>query len=244
MQASSADRMFNMMSIPFEGVDGKGISLNAIQFSNLTPNARAANADQISLWALRPDGTYNYESWYAKTVSGVTGWYALNGGAAFDTVYPNGLPAGTTFWYKPVKKSTGAGAMTASGAVVGDETVTKTIKRDSFNFVGSPYPVALNLNDLNMVDWGEAVANARAANADQIQLWIKQQDGSFNYESWYIKSVSGIKGWYALNGGAKFEDVHPKGVIVGTGFWYKAKAKSGSESFDITFKSPLAKAAE
>ena len=239
MQASASENMFNLMAIPFENTNGKGVSLNDLKFSNPTANARFANADQIQLWVKNEStGVYGYEIWFLKS----TGWFAVSGGASFDETYKDGLPAGTAFWYRSAKKTGGvAGNLTSAGAVVGDDIVKRTIVRDDFNFVSYPYPVPLMLNDAEMVDWGECVANARFANADQIQLWVKNEaTGVYVYEIYYKTS----SGWKAVSGGNLFEVNHPNGVSVGTGFWYKAKAKSGSESFDITFKSPLAKAAE
>lgn len=237
IQASTAKSLYNMMSIPFEKVDGKGVSLNDLQFSDATAG-RATSADQIKLWVVQENGSYDYETWYYQSAK--NGWL-LSGGKTtdtFDSKYPNGLPAGTTFWYKSAQRAV-AGTLTTSGAVAADESVTVTIKRDSYNFVGYPYPVALNLNDANMVNWGDAVSG-RATSADQIKLWLPKDDGSYDYETWYYQSAK--NGWLLSGGKATdtFQSVHPEGVKVGTGFWYKAAAKSGSETFDVTFISPLA----
>ena len=237
MQTSATEQKLNMMAIPFSAVDGKGISLNDLVFSNPKASSRATQADQILLWVYSDKSQkYEYEYWYRKS----TGWFAVSGGADFDVAYPNGLPAGTTFWYNAYKK-TGAETLTTSGAVCEDQQVVRNVLRDSLNFVSFPYPVALKLNDKTQADWGTAVASSRATQADQIMLWVyNAQTDKYEYEYYYLKS----SGWTAVSGGNAFEINHPNGVTVGTGFWYKAYKKSGSTDFDITFKSPLAKAAE
>ena len=231
MQASTSEAMFNMMSIPFEGCDGKGISLNDLNFSNGSASSRPANADTIMLWVVQPNGEYDYEAWTHKT----TGWMSSADGTSFDSKYPNGLPAGTTFWYKAAKRAD-AGSLTTSGAIVSDASVVKTIKRNSYNFVGYPYPVAFKLNDTTQVDWGEAATSSRPAQADTIMLWVLQDSGTYDYEAYTKKSA----GWTSQSNGNLFEVNHKDGVTVGTGFWYKATTKSGSDNFDVTFKSPLA----
>ena len=237
-QASTANNLYSMMALPFEKVDGKGLSLNDLQFSN-GKSGRSTAADHIKLWVMMPSGSFDYEDWY--NAGGTTGWKATSGGASFDEAYSDGLPAGTVFWYIATKRAD-AGNVTVSGAVVSDESVTKTITRGQYNFVSYPYPVALKLNDKTQVDWGNA-ASGRSTAADHIKLWVyNESTGAYDYEDWYN---AGATGWKATSGGATFESKHPNGVVVGTGFWYSAYNKAGlSETFDITFKSPLAKAAE
>lgn len=242
LQASSAKKLYNMLSIPFTAVDGKGISLDDLVFSNGKSASMSGSADQIKLWVLDENGVYTYQDWYHST----SGWKGLSDsikGLTCAQVYPNGLEAGTVFWYVATKRAV-AGTYTTSGAVDSEVSVTRTIKRDSYNFVSYPYPTPLKLNDSNSVDWGAAAKSSMSGSADKIYLWVYDEaSGEYTYEIWYVKS----SGWVGLSDAVKnktFEDVYPNGVKVGTGFWYVAKSKSGSESFDITFKSPLEKSAE
>ena len=229
-----------MLAIPFENTNGKGVSLNDLKFSNPKAAIGALNADQIKLWVWdESKQSYDYESWFLKS----SGWYNVKTTSlSFDKAYENGLPPGTVFWYAPYPKDAPE-TYTSSGEVSPDVSVVRTIWRKGYNFVSYPYPTPLNLNDANQVDWGNCTSALGAANADQIKLWVYDETvEQYNYESWYKKTG----GWYSVKSTTtKFETLHPNGVTVGTGFWYYPKDKAGlSETFDITFKSPIAKSAE
>ena len=231
-QASETEETYSLMAIPFEGVAGKGVKLDDIAFSNLS-SGRASKADHILLWVKQADGSYNYEDWYCA--GGETGWKCTDG-TLFADRYPDGLPVGTTFWYNAAKKEGGiASSVTTSGAVSSDEYVKRGILRGQYNFVSYPYPTALKLDDADQVDWGES-ASGRASKADHILMWVKQADGSYNYDDCYNTG----NGWKCTDG-TMFAEKYPNGIAVGTGFWIDAAAKEGSDSFDVTFKSPLAK---
>ena len=232
--------MNNLLGVPFEKVDGKGIMLSDLSFSNPKGGLGATSADQIKLWVVQEDGGYDYDTWYLNT-SGV--WKRSGDSkAVFENEYPNGLPAGTALWYKAKKRSDGAGTVTTSGGVVNDEWVDYTLIRNEYNFISFPYPVAFDPTDSNMVDWGDYKGGLGATSADQIKLWVLQEDGSYDYEVWYI-NTSGV---WKKSGDSKatWAGTHPNGVTVGTGFWYKAYTKAGSDSFTVRFKSPLAKSVE
>ena len=232
MQASETESLYNLLSLPFEAVDGKGISLDDINFSNGSVSARAANADTIMLWVDKGEGVFDYENWTHKS----TGWIKVGTSDGFADCYPDGLPVGTAFWYKAAKRAV-AGTATVSGAVCPDDYVEMEIIRDQYNFVSFPYPTALKLNDANQVDWGDASTSARAAQADTIMLWVKKGNGQYDYENFTKKSA----GWTCVATGNLFEDEYPDGVAVGTGFWYKPYNKAGaSATFKVKFTSPLA----
>ena len=239
LQASDSVEMYSMLAIPFEGVDGKGISLNSLNFSNPTKNNSSTKADRIMLWVKDEKGIYDYETFYLTKSSG---WRNAETMEYVDDEYQNGLPAGTTFWYVSPAKATAAGTMTTSGAVMGDSYDVKTISRGQYNFVSFPYPVGLKLNDSTMVNWGNAVKNNGSTKADMIMLWLYNEESKeFDYVTYYLTKSNGWRNATTLE---YFQNEHPNGVTVGTGFWYNAQPSTDSDTFDITFYSPLEKAAE
>ena len=234
----NASRKYSLLALPFEKVDGKGLSLNDLNFSTFKAAISLANADQILLWVLDPETkTYDYETWFRKSA----GWYsAKSTSTTFDSVYQDGLPSGTVYWFAPYPGKV-APDVTTSGAVPSDTQVVKTLYRDQYNFVSYPYPCPLQLNNAEQVDWGNCTSAISLANADQIMIWVYLESSEeYDYETYFKKSG----GWYsAKSTSKKFEEIHPEGVKVGTGFWYKPKEKAGlSETFDITFKSPIVSA--
>ena len=212
--------LFNLISIPFEKVDGKGLSLNDLVFSEGKAGKKSA-ADQIYLWV-----TNDYEKYYHAS----DGWKTMGTDATpFDKNYPNGVPAGTALWYKPAKRAA-AGTATCSGAINPDAHTTITINRGKMNFVAMPYPVNLKLDDSNQIDWGGAGKGKKSA-ADQVYIWVDN-----DYEKYYLSS----DGWKSMDvDGAMFAAKHPDGIAVGEGFWLVTKTKTGSETYDITFYSPV-----
>ena len=245
MQASSAKQLYSLMAFPFEAVGEKPASLNDLNFSNPSIDDRANRADQIKLWVPMKngkfdptgEGAYNYETFYHSE----DGWRAVSGDTPFDEAHPEGITAGSTFWYYSQKKVS-AGTLTTSGAVCSDVMVKRTVRREEYNFVSFPYPVNLKLDDVNLVDWGDASVDDRANRADQIKLWVKSEGATeYNYVTFYYSE----DGWRAVSGDTPFAEAYPNGITVGRGFWYKPYYKSGmSAEFDITFKSPISKTAE
>ena len=104
---------YNMIAIPFNAVDGKGIDLNGndITIANHSVNGDFTDdgVDLIQIW--RPD-LNGYDEFYFYEDEGK--WCMTDGN---DTPfiecdgYENGLPAGTAFWYNANKNATRAGAL-------------------------------------------------------------------------------------------------------------------------------------
>ena len=242
MQASSSAQLYSALSIPFTGVDGKGISLHDLVFSKAKKGITTAQADSIKLWVYQEDlQRYDYLTYFLNNSSK---WKCTKAGmgADFDVDFEDGLPAGTAFWYFSAKKAD-AGTCTVSGAVDSDDFVKFTVVRDQYNFFSYPYPVAFKPWDSKMVNWGEAKSGITSAQADNIKLWVYQEDlKRYDYLTYFYNSA---KKWKCTNSKYSTIDVDfPNGLPVGIGFWYLATKKSGSTEFDVTFYSPLAKTEE
>ena len=230
--------MYSALSIPFENPNGSNLSLNDIKFVNAKANAKKTLADQILLWVWKEDAQkFDYETWFLK--SATDGWFNYDTTSiGFDDPegHPDGLLPGTTFWYYAKAKDS-VMTMQTSGQVV-SENVIWTMTRNSYNFVGCPFPTALKLNDSTQVDWGAAKANNKKTLADQIMLWVDVGDTEqgYGYKTYYLSTT----GWKNYDTGVTFQEDYPNGVDVGTGFWYNAKS-STTDTFEVTFKTPVAK---
>ena len=93
-------KKFNMVSVPFEGTDGKGFKLNqCLSGVDLTGTASPTTADLIEIWDA---ATGAYEDWYYYNAGDeYTGWWdVITQTKMFEDVYTTGLPVGKPFWYK------------------------------------------------------------------------------------------------------------------------------------------------
>ena len=222
---------FNMLGGAFNSVGKAGYSLNRdFKGENLTAGATSGAADTI---AIHDAATGGYTTYYLYEGDGTyqAGWYNAGSDEWFDDDYPNGLPAGTPFWYLAKATTTGASG-TFSGDVPMGGSYTKNLVRAKFNMVMNPYPVALNLNDTTQVTLVGATAGATSGVADTIAIHNAVTGG---YTTYYLYEGDGTyqAGWYNAGSDELFETDYPDGLPAGTPFWYVAKAGTGD--FSITF---------
>ena len=232
---------FNMLGGAFNGVGKAGYSLNRdFKGENLTAGTDLFTADTI---LIHDAATGVYTTYYLYEYDPTypdypAGWYNAITEAPFDTDYPDGLPAGTAFWY--VAKSTTVNAsVTFSGDVPMDASYTKDLVRGKFNMVASPYPVSLNLNDAEQVTLTGATAGADLFTADTIAIHDAATGG---YTTYYLYAYDPTypdypAGWYNAITEAPFNTDYPDGLPAGTPFWYVALAGTGD--FNITFHKPF-----
>ena len=222
---------FNMLGGTFTGVGKAGYSLNRdFKGENLTAGPDSLSADTI---LIHNAATGIYTTYYLYEGDGEypAGWYNAGSEEWFDDDYPNGLPAGSSFWY--VAKATTVNAkVTFSGDVPMGASYTKNLVRGEFNMVASPYPVALKLNDAAQVTLTGATAGAGSDTADTIKIHDATTGG---YTTYYLYEGDGTyqAGWYNAVSDELFEDDFPNGLPAGKPFWYVAKAGTGD--FSITF---------
>ena len=156
----------------------------------------------------------------------------------FKDVHPEGLANGSSVWFLSSTESSGGGASIA-GAVDAAKTVTLTLTKGKFNLFGNPYPVGLQLNNVDQVNWENAFGSEDPEAADQIQIW---DAASGTYEKWYYyvcESDHSEDGWWDyLTQTQMFQDVHPTGLNAGVPVWYLSKA-TDKGTFDVTFKTPM-----
>ena len=225
-------KKFNMVSVPFEGTDGKGFKLNqCLSGVDLTGTDSPTTADLIEIWDA---STGAYENWYYYEAGDEwTGWWdAGTATTLFEDQYPNGLPAGTAFWYKSAASATKNGSVVVAGQVPTASSVDLEVLKGKFNMVAYPYPVAFKLNDSKQVSWANAHGTDSPTTADLIQIWDAVTGA---YDNWYYYEAGDEwTGWWdAGTATTLFEDVYTTGLPVGKPFWYKAAAGTGT--FDITF---------
>ena len=250
MASSTSENKYNMMSVPFESVDGKGISLNAINFAGRTIAMSSAAADQVLFWK---SDIQNYEKYYYYGYPGYEEqlppeWKTIVGNNSFDTVHPEGIAPGTVFWYYSAKTAANQ-AMTSSGAVPDESyqtfTITHKVGENTYYFVANPYPANANLAYKDGdVDWGKATYAMSSAAADQMLIWDASKQ---NYEKYYFYGYPGYEAqlppeWKTIVGNISFSVNYPNGLPAGIGFWYYAYQATGSAvEQTIKFNSPLAK---
>jgi hypothetical protein len=226
---------FNMLGGTFNGVGKAGYSLNRdFKGENLTAGPDSLTSDTIAIY----DATTSaYTTYYLYEGDGIypAGWYNAGSDDLFEVDYPNGLPAGTAFWY--VAKDTTVNAKgTFSGDVPMDASYTKDLVRGKFNMVASPYPVALNLNNAAQVTLTGATAGPDSLTADTIAIYNATTSA---YTTYYLYEGDGVypAGWYNAGSDDLFEVDYPSGLPAGTPFWYVALAGTGD--FSITFLKPF-----
>ena len=230
---------FNMVAVPFESTDGDGFKLDyCLSGANLTGSTDFATADQVQIWDA---ATGTYDNWYyyvdEKDHSYDGWWDVITQMKMFEDSYPNGLPAGSSFWYKSADGAASNGTVQFSGQVPAAADITTEILKGTFNMIASPYPTALKLNDTAAVDWSKATGTTDFATADQIQIWDATTG---TYDNWFYyvdEKDHSYDGWWDVITQMKmFEDSYPNGLAVGKPFWYKA---IGSGTFDVKFISPI-----
>ena len=224
-------KKFNMVSVPFEGTDGDGFKLDqCLSGVDLTGTDSPTTADQIQFWDA---ATGSYDNWYFYDAGDeYTGWWDVGTQTKmFETDYPNGLPAGSAFWYKSAAAAAKNGSVVVAGQVPTAASVDFEILNGKFNMVAYPYPMAFKLNDTTKVSWAKANGTDSPTTADQIQIW---DAATGSYDNWYYYDAGDdYTGWWDVGTQTKmFEADYPNGLPVGKPFWYKA---AGTGTFDITF---------
>ena len=226
---------FNAVGVSFTSVDGKGIQLDSITGAGLYGSTDPEAADQIRIWNPLTSG---YEVWYYYVDgSDDDGWWDyLTQSMRFSDVHPEGLANGTAVWLLSSNDAKGEAA-TLSGAVDVAKTVTLTLTKGNFNQVANPFPIGLQLNNAEQVDWSNAFGSMDPEAADQIRIWNPLTSG---YEVWYlyIDGTDDDGWWDYLTQSSKFEEVHPNGLDAGVPVWYLAAGTLG-QTFDVTFKTPM-----
>ena len=251
MVSDTAKNKYNMMSVPFEAVDGKGVSLNEINFANATYTTAAGSSDIVMFW--KPEAQ-TYEQYYYYGVKGYETqlpptWRLIGASAAeasYDYQHPEGMEPGTVFWYQSFKTASAVNqSMTSAGAVASDPyetfTITHKVGKNTYYFISNPYPSELDVTwDGGQVVWStDATYSTAAGSADIIMVWDAEVQ---NYVQYYFYGVKGyesqLKPAWRLVGGTQSDVL--TSIPAGTGFWYYAYQATGADKVQtIQFNSPL-----
>ena len=231
---------FNMISIPFNTVDGKGIDLNnendiKIENHSETGDVGDEGTDFIQVWRSEFSGYDNFY-YYADE----TAWCAADG---TDTPfiecpgYENGFPAGSTAWYLANADWVRPGDLkiTVSGAVATEDDTTYTLNGAKYNMVANPYPVAIDFNNPEQVviTNHSETGDVGDEGTDFIQVWHPEFSG---YDNFYYYADE--EKWCAADGSDTpfiecegYED----GLPAGKAFWYLANG-DWDRAGDLTIK--------
>jgi hypothetical protein len=226
---------YNMIGGNFTAIGTDGFCLNSdFTGANLTAGGGVLDSDTILIYDANTSGYTTYYL-YEGDPDYQAGWYNAGSDELFETDYPNGLPAGSAFWYRAKAETTDA-KVVFSGEVPTDASYTRGLVRGKFNMVMSPYPVALDLNDAAQVTLVGATAGGGVLDSDTILIYDANTSGYTTYYL-YEGDPDYQAGWYNAGSDELFETDYPDGLPAGTPFWYRAKAGTGD--FSITFLKPF-----
>ncbi len=225
-----------MLSVPFKAIGKAGFDLNKnLVVENGTAGGDESVSDTILVWYFNEKGIGGYETFFlyeGYDEDWPRGWYGV-AGDKFETLHPDGLPAGTAFWYL-AKDTTKNSKVTFSGEVDLADSLSFTLKRGSYNLIANPYPKAYDLNKDMEVTGGTAGGDESVS--DTILVWYFNEKGIGSYETFFLYEgydEDWPRGWYGV-AGDKFETLHPDGLPIGTGFWYLAKSGEGELKVKFT----------
>ena len=232
---------FTTFTVPFlkVGEKNQGIKLSDLNFTNLKFGNTMALGDNIWIW----DASSWQVFFYKRTGNGTTVPYtyswALNGGGTktFDDVYPNGLPEGTSLYFKA--QDANAKVATGSGEVESlPQVSTPLVDGGRFAFIGNPYPTAFKLSDPNQFEITDSSFGNTMALADNAWVWNVSSWQVFFYKRTGNGSTVPFTYSWALNGGGTktFDDIYPDGLPVGSALYIKTKANSKLTTKEAVFK--------
>ena len=251
MVSDTAKEKYNLMAVPFEAVDGKGISLNAINFANPTYTLQPGTSDLVMFW--KPE-IQNYEQYFYYGFKGQEQalpphWRLIGapkGEENYDYQHPEGIEPGTVFWYLSFHTTAAVNqSMTSSGAVASEpyQTIEITHKngKDAYYFVSNPYPADLDItwNGGDVIWSTDATYSLQPGTSDIIMVWDAEKQNYDQYFFYGFKSqeVALPPTWRLVGGTAS--DVLTS-IPAGTGFWYLAFKATGADTVQtVRFNSPL-----
>ena len=227
--------VYNMLSVPFAGVDGGTIPVTSLQFTNVVRGDGPQDCDFIQIW----NGEGGFNNYYCYTDDGE--WYNCDSDEPLVDDYADGIPAGTAMWFLAlVAEREGAPTFTVSGAVEGSADVTFALNcedaemPDVYNMLGNPYPCTWSPNNADQCEIANVARGDGPQDCDFIQVW--NGEGGFN--NYYCYVDDGV--WYNCDSDAELEDDYPDGIPAGTAMWYLALVTEREGDLTITFKNPLA----
>ena len=104
---SAASQVFTLLSVPFTGVTTANVSADSLQFTGVCRGDGPVACDFIQFW----DGNGDFNSYYCYADDGL--WYNAVTDELLTDDYPDGIAAGTPFWYVAEK----------AGERTGDSTI-------------------------------------------------------------------------------------------------------------------------
>ena len=266
-QELTSGRM-NLFALPFAdmNLDGNFDLTKNMSGDNFTatddPAQNADSADQIKLWDPTggTSGGYPAESSFCYAYFGDTpdmlpynGWYVVGTWQQVGVdVWQSGIPAGTGFWY--IKKAGAKNTLNLSGEVPTASTITRYAYQGRMNLLSCPYPIALELNNAEQIEFDKATPTDDPAQnadaADQIKLWDPNggTSGGYPAESSFCLAYFGdtpdmipYNGWYVVGTWQQVGvDTCLNGLPVNASFWYIARGTFAMENkVGLTFKSPV-----
>lgn len=219
---------YNIFAFPWVNVGGDAWSLNNMfKGYNLVGGTSSSNADYIEIWDATTEG---YEQFFYRSSNST--WTKANTRNSFETVHPDGLPAGTAVWYYSQNESDDP-TTTIAGEVLSTDDATWQLTLNQYNMFGAAFPIQLKLNDATQVTWGDAVGGTSSSNADYIEIWDPATEG---YEQFFYRSSNNT--WTKANTRNAFEVIHPDGMDINGGFWYFAQPRDAGADDEVTFLNP------
>ena len=211
---------FNLISLPFAGVDGNNSTLATAMSGSWNGGEDSDSGDQIKVWDAAAGG-YTVYYYYTDSSHEWDGWYDITGSYYFDDCTENagGLEPGWTAWY--LSRGESNPTVTMAGAIAPEDDITVTIYGGGFNLIANPFPVSFQPNTATQVNWGDIHGGEDSDSGDQIKIWDANA-GGYNVYYYYSDSTHDITGSYY------FEEVVPEGIAAGQPFWYLSRDTKGT----------------
>ena len=97
---------YNMIAVPFNAVDGKGITLDDFNIPGFAKNIDEDYVDYLMIWKAASSGYDMFYYYDDPDFPADNGWYKSGTEDTFDVLYPNGLKAGQPVWILGSKNMT------------------------------------------------------------------------------------------------------------------------------------------
>lgn len=199
----------NLLGFNFS-TGSNGLALEEI-FQNgvLEQNSSPELADKVYVW---DDLSQAYIAYFQQPDDQ---FYMVSdpGGPAVSVSIQNG----DALFLKSADAASSAKQLVLSGSV--SMSASTTVSYADTIVFANPYPVSANLNHGDF-DWSAATSGPLPTQADQIHIWNPDKAGGAGYQSYFLKSVNGVKLWHSSK--APYALTDPI-LPVGGGAYYSAR---------------------
>lgn len=243
MQDGIVPAKYNMISVPFNKVDGTGVTLDDFNIPGFAKNINEDYVDYLMIWKAAMSAYDAFYYYYDPDYPEDNDWYKSGTESTFDELYPSGLSAGQALWYLPTANVPRSSiSCTMSGAVEdSDDTGWMNLEKAKYNMVANPYPVAWKINDDAAVQFTNFAKNINEDYVDYIMVWKAEMSAYDAFYYYYDPDYPEDNDWYKSGTESTFDELYPTGIPAGTPVWILGTANVVRDSFSVKFFNPISK---